>query len=401
LYQRPFYYTQDGGVTWTQSGDQLLSDSWGIFGIKSTPIFIATGDDGGGDPNSVKASHIYRSTDYGRNWDLLLTLPWRITGGMSGYGNTVYVQRTSADGGGLFRTRDAGQTWVPVGGPGNRYNCRFAVTKDAIFAFDSLGGAYVTTDGGDGDLPQSSLFHVSLVIDSTKSGRWLHVLLYPDSVLTESTIRSLTGVIGLNRELYGILAIPMGRSIDTQLVNADSSSIHFTIAISSALPLDPSTPLLDLPIQMVLLQTPVDSIIIDSLLINGDSPIPMACAVATSHLSAAIPQFQQCGDSILKSFMRDNRLFQVNEITPNPVTSSTGYRATIGVETSVDGDAELMISDAIGRTMFKEIAPILSGRTRQFTVDLSRFSGGSYFYEILFTSNSMTSNRNGMLLLVK
>jgi hypothetical protein len=190
-----FYYTSDGGLSWNLSQTNFTSESWGIYGTKNTPNFLAAPEETAA---TSTGSQVYTSTDYGVNWLNITTLPFKTNGDVKGAGSTIYVQNAGTLGGttGLFRTTDNGQTWVSVGGPNNYYDGRFAVVDcgNVLYAADYTGGLFKSIDAGDGHVfgncPVVTAFTnldslrqmTSNICDSLKHEFYLHNIFGTDTV---------------------------------------------------------------------------------------------------------------------------------------------------------------------------------------------------------------------------
>jgi hypothetical protein len=146
------WYTTDGGITWKQSFD--LMEAWGVYGQKGTLNFFVAGEGTQGTGNRS----LYRSSDGGANWLPVYSFPGfglGLTGHIAGKTNTIYVQSSSTNGLGLYRSDNLGTTWKNIGGPWNSRDTRFVVTGcvgEVVYAFDMQGNVWKTTDGGDGTL---------------------------------------------------------------------------------------------------------------------------------------------------------------------------------------------------------------------------------------------------------
>ncbi|MEI8133727.1 MAG: hypothetical protein WCH46_01470 [bacterium] len=142
--------TQDGGLSW-QSGD-ALPESWSVYGVKNTNIFLAMPE---GNSNRTNSS-FYRTNDAGFSWKVEHDFGFDFfTGHTGGVGATVYVQTSDASQRGIYRSDDLGVNWKSVGGPSNNRDTRFVVLGckgEIVYAFDNSGGVWKTIDGGDGTL---------------------------------------------------------------------------------------------------------------------------------------------------------------------------------------------------------------------------------------------------------
>ena len=153
-YSTPFMYTSDGGVTWQLSLTNVTNEAFGVYGLKHTCTFYVV-------PEAIGTSDtgVLRSTDNGVHWINTTTQVPRIVGDIKGIGRTLYIQtREKCAPTGLFRSTDEGATWVSIGGPNTVHDSRFFVLcSGVIYAADSAGGLYKSTDGGDGYIPPCEL----------------------------------------------------------------------------------------------------------------------------------------------------------------------------------------------------------------------------------------------------
>jgi photosystem II stability/assembly factor-like uncharacterized protein len=100
------------------------------------------------------ASNIFRTSDEGASWRSVASGPTDVrnfrpyfTGGISSVADALFVQtRTS----GILRSTDQGGSWDNIGGPNVGYDCRFvtAASANTIFAVDSEGSVWITTNSG-------------------------------------------------------------------------------------------------------------------------------------------------------------------------------------------------------------------------------------------------------------
>ncbi|HZK76808.1 MAG TPA: hypothetical protein VFD13_07865 [Candidatus Kapabacteria bacterium] len=166
-----WYRTIDGGRTWLPLGIGDTTETWSVYGVKSTSSFFSAGE--GDDRYPPLMSAVRHSSDFGATWiNTGVNLPFRTTGHIAGFGFTLYVQPDTSNrngAAGLYRSKDSGRTWESIGGPSNDRDTRFYVMGcrgEVIYAFDVFGNVWKTTDGGDGSLPQLTVPAAVLKIDS-------------------------------------------------------------------------------------------------------------------------------------------------------------------------------------------------------------------------------------------
>lgn len=193
--------TTNGGVTWTSLSPTDTVECWGVYGIKGSATFVTAGEkDQSNSGNNPIPSDVRRSDDYGATWRFLTTLPFRTTGHITGFGQTLFVQadNTIKTSTGLFRSKDGGSTWQSIGGPTNKEDTRFQVfgcRGEVIIAFDDAGGVWKTDDGGDGSQPQYHVAETNIALDS------IAVCRPSDTAITISNIGCDTIFISATRSL--------------------------------------------------------------------------------------------------------------------------------------------------------------------------------------------------------
>jgi photosystem II stability/assembly factor-like uncharacterized protein len=157
----------NNGATWTFTSTGLDYDCW-TFGLDScsrdvyTVVNEATYATGDG------FAEIFVSTNRGVNWteQILNTNKFTYTGAISvAKGGVAFVQRMR---GGILRTNDDGVNWVPIGGPNTLHETRTicAITKDTIFAADSNGHVWLTTNSGNFPVDYATRASITMTPDT-------------------------------------------------------------------------------------------------------------------------------------------------------------------------------------------------------------------------------------------
>jgi hypothetical protein len=156
--------THDAGTTWN-TGSTDIRESWGVYYNETNDNFYICPEHAAKPP--LVSGSIYTTQDFGDTWQSVTGLPnnFGSTGDINGYRNTFYVQSginnlpltTNA---GVWRTRDAGRTFIPVGGPSSLLDTRISVPPTCSGGTVIVGDStdlWMTTDGGDGLLGSSPL----------------------------------------------------------------------------------------------------------------------------------------------------------------------------------------------------------------------------------------------------
>ncbi len=159
------YKSTDSGATWTKIGGTTF-DNCNFYDFAVRPgvggtLYAAAAaggrDHGAGLPNTCSGARggIYRSTDGGLTWTLVLHSAARFTD-ISVDPTTTTKVFAAAWGGGVFRSADAGATWSDVGLPAYAGRAAVAVAPtdtNRVYAVTTNGsyntqGIYTSADGG-------------------------------------------------------------------------------------------------------------------------------------------------------------------------------------------------------------------------------------------------------------
>ncbi len=216
----PQMRTINGGATWTAS--QSNYEAWGVFGDPSTGDFIyASEKDGAKDASMSAINRVTKAGAVQQEWTDSAMV---ITGGIAGFRgcvSTMYVQGQGQRGKlkGFMRSKDGGNTWVPVGGPSHAHDTRFAVTGRGavVYAFDNGANMYKTMTGGDGTLRatvQQDLTMKTVILPRVESRECDSVTIPIELVLANCDSARLFAVEVLNDPLSELLPLKtIGRFI--------------------------------------------------------------------------------------------------------------------------------------------------------------------------------------------
>ena len=229
-----FYYTSDGGVTWNPSTIQI--EAWSVYGRKCTSDFFCASE---GSTN-IFGHAIYWSSDGGKTWGTRYTFPdptMQFTGHIAGTLNTLYLQTDTIANRGLFRSDDLGLSWKQVGGPSCLRDSRFIVTGhgETVYAFDTKGNVWKTTDGGDGTLQGGSGSAGSPLALSTDSITLTAHDCQPDTVQFEISNSGCFGVTIDSAQLVPNVLSEFGASVNsTVIAPGDTGTVKVVFAPHNA-----------------------------------------------------------------------------------------------------------------------------------------------------------------------
>lgn len=163
--------TTDGGLTWRYV--LTNAEAWTVLADPVAQSFLLSSEQNNGGTGSMSGL-ITASSASATEQYIHFDPPFALTGGIAANrgpascSRYTYAQIRHVAGSlqpGFLRTTDRGATWTQVNGPCNRADTRFAVTGQGavIFAGDSIGGVWRTTNGGGKGLSPSVLPNVRAV----------------------------------------------------------------------------------------------------------------------------------------------------------------------------------------------------------------------------------------------
>ncbi len=144
----------DAGITWVQSYSRTVYplgvESWQPYADTVRKLFYQEQDATDGEPSDG----FYQSSDSGFSWRAVSYFASYFTAdGTSEFGGpngciagdaagNLYIQKI-ADGEGVFVSSDSGNTWTSICGPSNKWDTRFCVFNNTLFA-----GGYIDDSEG-------------------------------------------------------------------------------------------------------------------------------------------------------------------------------------------------------------------------------------------------------------
>ncbi|HET9135268.1 MAG TPA: T9SS type A sorting domain-containing protein, partial [Candidatus Kapabacteria bacterium] len=299
------------------------------------------------------------------------------------------VQTENRSNDGLYRSDDGGISWRPVGGPVNGFDTRFFVTGchgETVYAFDTLGGIYKTSDGGDGTLVPSPYI---ASVPSVGAGETVLIPITYDTLLSGTIVDEIRGTFQLNDNLIQpdslvfrgsqldslttfdtVYKTPTGWVFDTKLKK------NVTLRGSS------TKPLLYVSAHTYLTDTTESEVTLQDINFTISSK---PTTLSTCTVQSAVFKLQlSCGDSTLIRALKGEKFVSLFAVRPNPnqgsiiLSSSLPSQSTLSASLyNIDGievktvsiDAPAGVSE--NHLQFDGVPPgeyILSIKTNQGTV---------------------------------
>lgn len=376
----PWYYTADGGLTWSPTATCM--ESWSMYAEKGSSRFYVS-PEGFSNVLGYKTD-IYRSDDFGQTWKIVHHFDdLQMNGHMAGVGETLYIQTECTDcpESGAYRSTDHGVNWTWLGGdhtgygdtrfgviPGICHNVLYYGGSDfALYkAFDSVGVSKGEVTIG--------VFPVSQVNATVNPGDTAGVEIlttYPAaSPVIGTTPEEITYTISFDSKVVvcqGIASVipPSGWTVNS--VSFTTTGIEVTLANPSKMAITLNqgfgrvifTVLTNAP-------NPSSNVLLDKIIFkDGCATYTAISSVETGFLkrivvgSNAVPTAPTA--EIPSLFVR-----------PNPASAS----AILSFEAMKDRPSNISIIDITGKICYSdEIAAQPSG---EYSVSLAKIPSGSY-----------------------
>jgi photosystem II stability/assembly factor-like uncharacterized protein len=163
--------TTNNGGSWQYTNTGIDFDSW-TFGLDSCSRDVMAVVNEATYAINDNVSSIFMTVNGGVTWleQQMVNSKNTYSGHVSiAKGSVMFVQRMI---GGILRSNDDGQTWVNIGGPNTKAETRIicAVSKDTVFAADSNGAVWLTTNSGNKPVNYSARASISFMPDTLFKG---------------------------------------------------------------------------------------------------------------------------------------------------------------------------------------------------------------------------------------
>ncbi|MDP4219775.1 MAG: T9SS type A sorting domain-containing protein [Bacteroidota bacterium] len=358
------WYTSDGGVTWQESNVNFHEETWGIYGIKGTGIFLAYPEGQG------LVHNTYRSDDFGHTWSSVSSLSQIPTGEIKGSGADVYFQSGDGSGHGLFRSTDRGVTWLNIGGPDNQSDTRISVLDcgNLIFAFDDSGGVW-KFQGTGASVPLALYFKTAAV--TAVPGDTISIPLYLSG---SATLGSTSILLPFSIDTTVLRPIGFVPAVAGMIAGTISySDGMFIVPMQSAgLVLSGERMIGTLRCIVYLSDTLATQIsLFGASIVSPNNPC-LALSLTASSVNVLV---SGCGSSTLSTFMRTNKSpLDIKSIIPNPFSYST----TIKVSLINPDFVQVSILNLVGSEVARLFTGSLDAGEHSFIWDAHELPAGMY-----------------------
>ncbi len=241
------------------------------------------------------------------------------------------------------------------------------------------------------------------------SGDIFTVTLTPDAPFTGSGLQEVSGVFQYRRDNFepGTFSSPGntvtgGNVVDVGTTGHIIEYYPFDVT-GNNIQLIQGSALVMLPLEAMISDSLGGIIQVDSLQFNGGDVQFNNCVLSTGTPSGQNDSVMlQCGDNTLIEVLNGNPILTAEQLRPNPVTEENGFQTTLNLLAAEDGEAEIMLYDALGEQVLHDQLLVASGGTVPYTFHLGDLPAGSYYYAVRFTgATAGSSTLRGTFLLIK
>jgi photosystem II stability/assembly factor-like uncharacterized protein len=385
---RSSYSTTDGGHSW----QPLTFNYWSWQPIVFHGSYFMIAVAGIWEP--LDSTNLFRSNDNGQSWTVVHSFqPTTMSPFIQCDSGCLYAQTAYYTGGrglyndrrGVFKSSDEGSTWSSICGPENVDHSTFYASNYGIWAGSegSIVGVgstcfdlwYNRTKKANADRMSLNRESSNRVLTSIRDELGIAVY-YPSTAYYEG-VDSVSFVMNCTAPLYYIRDSAARGWTVTRRETSDSSLRFILLRTDPAAPATDSL-LLRVFFRSYLTKDRSATIALDEINFNQDTTY-RECMIAslTKNDSLFVEIQDECGDSILREFIRHDGFLRIESIRPNPTTTVV----TLDVHAATDAVAEMEVTNVFGASIYRSARNVVGG-TNAIRVDTHDYVPGLYFLRL-------------------
>lgn len=220
--------------------------------------------------------------------------------------------------------------------------------------------------------------------DKPYAGDTVQVVVVSDRDWIGKGVKNVSFTLDFNSDLLTYSHTIEPPSTDLQEVysqtSPDAGQLKLTISSDNEVRFEKNSPLAVITFITALTDTLYTPITLSDVTINGNDQYYKDCVLGTSEQSDGFTLHLACGESPLQNYLTGEPLLFVSHPTPNPLTNRSGFRLTLPIQSSIQGDGEFRLIDIKGNERTKLILGKLSKGLNHLTIDLRNYDSGIYQY---------------------
>ncbi len=388
-----YYRSSDGGQTWRPL--MLNLATWQPAFFHHSLYAVVQGDYWIPSDSTI----LYKSVDTGTTWlPIHLFYPTFFVPTLQTDSSNLFVQSgipwvTSVNkqdrNSGIFTSSDDGLNWKYLCGPENFAHSTFVANNYGIWAGSFDGGLwYNRTKKPNADRLQIEKDNLSR--HQAYIGEDIPIALYYPYEAYYEGVDSLSFVINISESL-GFVSDSVADGWRLLRRETTDSTIRFIVQRTTATAPDTSSFILKAYFKAFVTRAKTATLTLDEINFNQDTTF-RECMVASLKRtdSIFIDLVDNCGDSLLRTFITSHGNLRIISLTPNPTTDNI----TVDVESPELQQVQIEIVNAVGITVVSKSQQLKSG-SNVILINTQNLPSGLYFLRVrgLYSTVNATFQR--------
>jgi hypothetical protein len=229
--------------------------------------------------------------------------------------------------------------------------------------------------------------------------------LVPDRAVKGKSLNSISGVLSYYNDAFDLVGTSSMSGLmvvwSPSYLQGNAMRMPFRATSASEIVLDPATAILAVNLKVVITDSTMTSIALDSLMLNSDLPSYGRCVLSSVANGTVFTRaLTACADTILVNHLNHRTLFETTQIHPDPVY---GTSAKLGVLSQTDGTITIVLRDQLGRVVRTSSSTAQANTSQELLLDLNKLPTGSYYYSVEFraAADGAIETRSGSVFIMK